>query len=1227
MSRARIVGIVIATALVASSWVDAKKPKPPKPTPCVGTYVLDAPLVGTATPDAFVIGTTIASLSGCPAVPVKLKAKKKVTLVRARWSACEGITGKAIFAGKIPAGCTTLTGVFKAKKAKIRRAITAGRSPCGDGLIDADRESCEGPTGCAIGQQCSTACTCSGTNCGPNAPQAQFSVGGTAVAGQAMTFDATASSDADGDPLVYAWTFGDDRRGGGAKIAHLYPTAGARTVRLTVSDGCGHTATHEENVVVAAGPAPTATTTARGRIHDVAGLALAGADVHAEPGGSATSNSAGDVTVSVGQGVPVRITVTKDGYAEQVLLTQVPDLPEPDAYFEATLLQRQPAQSLSDAAAGGTVGGTDGAQVALPANALIDGAGNAVGGAVDVFITPVDVVNRVRAFPGRAFGLSPDGTQSPIVTYGTVEYAFAQNGVALNLAPGVLATIEIPIYASKNLNGSALAVGDKYPLWSLDPATAQWVAEGEGTVVASTTSPSGLALRGQVTHFSFWNHDSRTDPYFPKPRCKVDTNADGILEDLTGTGHCWHGGTGPEQPDDGFFQPQARGRAVIAPSYPNWIGQEVLPASGGIVLAMPSEMDVTLHSRAKGGLLQGSKTLRGPAFLEEDIDIVLEPVEVDGDHITIPFQAERTISQADSLHVFDFDGTAGQTVFVTVEEPDTSITAADVTMLLPDDSELGPALYRPLVNDDARMGLLLPSTGNYRIVVNLYPGASAGLYRIRVDYTADFPIILSTTPASNATGVATAATPAVTFSRTVANALSFDLEQAGAGVSGSTGVSGATATFTPTAPLIAGAAYTAEISGFRTPGETEANGFPRRHSWSFNVTETAGTFVPIGPARGVVPEIVSDATGHAYVVWQRGVPNTSNHETWAARYTPSVGWSTPTRFFDGAKIGGAYGASVAALPNGAIALWTDPHGNQTSIYESRFTEADGWSLPTPIENVATEFSQTPSVGADAAGNVIATFGTTAPAGQGDVHWSRYTAGGAWTTPDILLDDVRNPALAVGASGHAVAAAETLGSGMTVVRRYTPGQGWSALETFEAFDAVSLAVDANGNSFVLVTSTSAQQVLHRFDVGTQAWSAPLTLQTGVTCPSESRVVVSADGSAMVIGCTNVAPGPGTFTVRYTPGGGWGSSELLTSNNVLPDIGVDATGNALATWFDNGLTGGFYKRYTAGVGWEGTTHTFPAVTFFAWRRLAVGGNGAAVMVQTANDLQPMQGVRLP
>ena len=72
-----------------------------------------------------------------------------------------------------------------------------------------------------------------------SAPTVTFSVteSGTLKAGMLLHFDATGSSDAEGDSLTYSWNFGDTNTGTGLTTSHTYNTAGDYTVVLAVSDG------------------------------------------------------------------------------------------------------------------------------------------------------------------------------------------------------------------------------------------------------------------------------------------------------------------------------------------------------------------------------------------------------------------------------------------------------------------------------------------------------------------------------------------------------------------------------------------------------------------------------------------------------------------------------------------------------------------------------------------------------------------------------------------------------------------------------------------------------------------------------------------------------------------------------------------------------------------------------------------------------------------------------
>ncbi len=82
--------------------------------------------------------------------------------------------------------------------------------------------------------------TCHGTS--PTVNHAPTAVAGGPYSGSegtAVSFDGSGSSDADGDALTYAWSFGDASTAAGAKPSHTYANNGTYTVTLTVTDARG----------------------------------------------------------------------------------------------------------------------------------------------------------------------------------------------------------------------------------------------------------------------------------------------------------------------------------------------------------------------------------------------------------------------------------------------------------------------------------------------------------------------------------------------------------------------------------------------------------------------------------------------------------------------------------------------------------------------------------------------------------------------------------------------------------------------------------------------------------------------------------------------------------------------------------------------------------------------------------------------------------------------------
>jgi len=250
------------------------------------------------------------------------------------------------------------------------------------------------------------------------------------------------------------------------------------------------------------------------------------------------------------------------------------------------------------------VAAAHGARVTLPANALVDGDGNPVSGEVELTITPVDVSSddELGVFPGDFAGEDADGVAVPLIlSYGTVEYRFSQNGEELNLAAGQSAVIELPVFVEQHPDGRPIQIGDPGALWYLNEETGLWKQEGTGTVVASLESPTGLALQAQVGHFSWWNHDIAPET------CELTINTSGLPD---GTPFVLQGKTGAPLPRS------------ASTSVSNSGGQYVTPRDNPVVLSSTVKAEDGIYNARQTTTCNGETDVTTLAFEGPDTPII-----------------------------------------------------------------------------------------------------------------------------------------------------------------------------------------------------------------------------------------------------------------------------------------------------------------------------------------------------------------------------------------------------------------------------------------------------------------------------------------------------------------------------------------------------------------------------------------------------------------------------
>ena len=329
---------------------------------------------------------------------------------------------------------------------------------------------------------------------------ADFEASRTSVpAGVAVLFDARASQGE--GRLIYSWDFGNGRLGGTEQIPQIFHKPGSYQVKLTVVDEMGRRSTAERTIEVTPGPSVLGDLDLNVQVVGLDGEQRSEVAIEViGHEGSWVSDPQGHVTLEgLAYDMDLVIRLEKQGYAPQVIRRRFEREDKP--VLEAVLIPITERVVLANAEIGGEVRSVDGARVLFPPAAIVDREGNAVRGPVDVDFTVLDVSERLDAFPGGFDAVNAEGLEGLLITFGVMDVTLRQNGELVQIAPGQMAEIEIPMFIEGHAPERAI------PLWSLDEQSGVWIQEGMGETVASKDSPTGIALRGEVGHFTWWNAD------------------------------------------------------------------------------------------------------------------------------------------------------------------------------------------------------------------------------------------------------------------------------------------------------------------------------------------------------------------------------------------------------------------------------------------------------------------------------------------------------------------------------------------------------------------------------------------------------------------------------------------------------------------------------------------------------------------------------------------------
>lgn len=315
----------------------------------------------------------------------------------------------------------------------------------------------------------------------------------------------------------------------------------------------------------------------------------------------------------------------------------------------------------------------------------------------------------------------------------------------------------------------------------------------------------------------------------------------------------------------------------------------------------------------------------------------------------------------------------------------------------------------------------------------------------------------------------------------------------------------------------------------------------------------------------------------------------------------------------------------------------------TSVDETTFTVKDSDDVSLSGEVSFDALSQTATFTPEETLPLLRELTATLGTGMTDLlgnpmaapfTWSFTTADGSWrTTAAIQAEEpvvIVKPQVAINAQGDAFVVWSQHDNATESIwaNHYIVGTGWGTAERIETSDdrasTPKIALDDNGNAmaaWIAFDGNRGNVWANRFDKDA-GWGTAELIESNNADSDSLSVAVDKRGSAIVV-WSQRGVRYDIWANRYAIGSGWGAAQAIEfydgGDAKDPQIAIDLNGNATVVWWQTENSGQLSRiwtvRYTTDIGW-GVAETVGDYTddyyYSAFPQVSVDSNGNAIAV---------------